>query len=77
MTERVCTCGCGASLARMRSDALWASEACRKRARRSNSPDQARTRIHCRIGPMLEFDVPADWPQTSARFWRGMREIGL
>jgi hypothetical protein len=38
-----CRCGCGASLAGLRSDAVYASEACSKRARRAASPDKART----------------------------------
>ena len=29
---RVCACGCGASLAGMRSDAIYASSACRAKA---------------------------------------------
>lgn len=39
----ICACGCGASLAGMRADAVYASEACSKRARRADSPDKART----------------------------------
>jgi hypothetical protein len=38
-----CGCGCGASLAGLRSDATYASEACSRRARRAASPDKART----------------------------------
>jgi hypothetical protein len=79
-----CRCGCGASLAGMRSDAFYASEACSKRHRRAKtrmaaeraaSPDKARTRIHVRVGPYLEFDVPPDWPDRSAKFWRGVEAI--
>jgi len=44
MTARTCACGCGASLASLRADAVYASEACSKRARRAASPDKARTR---------------------------------
>jgi hypothetical protein len=73
--KRVCHCGCERPLDGMRADARWASDACRKRARRANSPDQGRTDIHVRIGPLLEFDVPGDWPEMSARFWGGMQEI--
>lgn len=40
---RVCACNCGASLAGLRADAVYASEACSKRARRAASPDKART----------------------------------
>ena len=38
-----CGCGCGASLAGLRSDATYASEACSKRARRAAIPDKDRT----------------------------------
>ncbi len=40
---RLCGCGCGASLEDLRADAVYASEACSKRARRAASPDKART----------------------------------
>lgn len=40
---RTCACGCGASLVDLRADAVYASEACSKRARRSASPDKGRT----------------------------------
>jgi hypothetical protein len=44
MTERRnCACGCGTSLDGLRADAVYASEACSKRARRAASPDKART----------------------------------
>lgn len=43
MSERICLCGCGASLAGLRADAVYASEACSKRARRAASPDKGRT----------------------------------
>jgi hypothetical protein len=80
--SRVCACGCEASLVGLRSDAVWASDACRKRAQRAASPDKARTRnghgdaIHVRIGPCLEFELPLDWPELSERFWAGVREVG-
>jgi hypothetical protein len=38
-----CRCLCGASLDGMRADALYASEACRKRADRAASADKGRT----------------------------------
>lgn len=41
---RLCACGCGSSLAELRADAIYASEACSKRARRAASPDKARTK---------------------------------
>lgn len=43
MNARTCRCGCGASLAGLRSDAVWASEACKKRAERAASRDKAGT----------------------------------
>jgi hypothetical protein len=44
MTEpRFCACDCGASLAGLRADAVYASEACAKRAKRAANPDKART----------------------------------
>lgn len=48
--RRVCACGCGASLADLRSDAVYASESCRKRAERANSADKGRTRRLSRDG---------------------------
>jgi hypothetical protein len=46
MNARVCACGCAASLDGLRADAVYASEACSKRARRAASPDKARTEEH-------------------------------
>ena len=43
MMERICPCGCGASMGGLRADAVYASEACSKRARRAASPDKGRT----------------------------------
>lgn len=43
LAERFCGCGCGASLAGMRSDAVYHSEACKKRAERARSRDKAGT----------------------------------
>lgn len=40
---RICGCGCGASLAGMRADAAYHSEACKKRAERARSRDRAGT----------------------------------
>ncbi len=40
---RRCACNCGASLVGMRADALYASEACKKRAQRTASRDKAGT----------------------------------
>lgn len=37
-----CRCGCGASLAQMRSDAIWYSDACRKRGPARQSAEIAR-----------------------------------
>jgi hypothetical protein len=47
---KFCDCGCGTPLAGMRADAVYASEACSKRARRANSPDKARTGVGSRGG---------------------------
>lgn len=57
-----CACGCGASLAGMRSDARWASDACRKRAKRTPSPDKARTggRSHPENGTRV-YLLPEDF----------------
>lgn len=41
--DRPCDCGCGASLVEMRSDARFASEACKKRFQRADSRDKAGT----------------------------------
>lgn len=43
MNAGTCRCGCGASLAGLRADAVWASEACKKRAERAASRDKAGT----------------------------------
>jgi hypothetical protein len=45
---RFCACGCGASLAGMRSDAIYHSEACEKRARRARNPDTERVKSRAR-----------------------------
>lgn len=44
MNRHLCACGCGASLAGMRSDAVFYSEACKKRSQREHSRDRAGTR---------------------------------
>jgi hypothetical protein len=41
---RFCACNCGASLLETRADAVYASDACRKRHLRAASADKARTR---------------------------------
>ena len=78
---RVCE-ACGSSLEGRRRQARFCSADCRRAAWRSReaekasrtvSPDAERLpdgRIHARIGPCLEFDLPADWPERSERFWR-------
>lgn len=48
--SRFCKCGCGASLDGLRADALYHSDACRKRAKRTPSPDKARKRRQSRDG---------------------------
>lgn len=50
MTPRICACGCGDLLYGMRADAVYRSEACKKRAQRSNSGDKAGTRRPSRDG---------------------------
>jgi hypothetical protein len=44
--SRICACGCGASLVGLRADALYQSEACKKRAQRAASRDKAGTGEH-------------------------------
>lgn len=58
--ERFCGCGCGASLAGMRADALYRSEACSKRAKRARSTDKARTRRPSRNGRGTRLYVLSD-----------------
>lgn len=41
--SRICACGCGGSLTGLRADALYQSEACKKRAQRAASRDKAGT----------------------------------
>ncbi len=59
--------GCGAPLRDRRRDALWCSEACRKRS--------------CRLGAALgltETELgfpPGEYPERSARLWEGMAQI--
>jgi len=50
MTDRLCACNCGASLAGMRSNAVYASPACRMRARRAADANKTRTRRRTRDG---------------------------
>lgn len=47
---RLCACGCGASLEAMRRDAVFASGACRTRARWAHSAHKAVTRRPSRDG---------------------------
>lgn len=58
--RRSCACGCGDSLAGMRTDALYRSEACRKRHERSESADKARTRRPSRNGLGVRLYITAD-----------------
>ena len=44
--DRICACGCGASLDGLRADARYASEACKKRAQRAAIRDKAGTGPH-------------------------------
>lgn len=50
MTARFCACNCGASLAGMRANAVYASPACRMRARRAAVANKTRTRRKSRDG---------------------------
>lgn len=50
MTDRRCACNCGASLAGMRAGAVYASPACRMRARRAADANKTRTRRKSRDG---------------------------
>lgn len=45
-----CACGCGASLTGMRAGAVYASPACRMRARRAEVANKTRTRRASRDG---------------------------
>jgi hypothetical protein len=50
MNDRICACGCGDPLYGMRADAVYRSEACKKRAQRARSGDKAGTRRPSRDG---------------------------
>ena len=76
--------GCNRSLEGKRKDARFCSPECRRAAWGARQESKAfRTpftdaerlpdgRYRVRIGPCLEFEVPADWPERSTRFWRAM-----
>ncbi len=57
MSDRSCACNCGASLAEMRADALYHSEACEKRHKRRNSTDKAPTGVGSRGGNVRDLDT--------------------
>jgi hypothetical protein len=48
--RRECKCGCGASLAGKRADALWASRSHAMRVKRAASTHKGRTRRYSRDG---------------------------
>lgn len=50
MTDRFCNCGCGESLAGMRKDAIWHSDACRKRGAAPQSAEKARNPASFGVG---------------------------
>lgn len=52
---RVCACGCGASLAGMRADALWSTDACRKRGYAPPSAEKGRNRHGPRGGLQVSY----------------------
>lgn len=63
MNARICACGCGDLLYGMRSDAVYRSEACKKRAQRASSGDKAGT-VHPldeARGQMREGRTSAQW----------------
>jgi hypothetical protein len=56
VSARKCACGCGVSLDGMRSDAVWASESCRKAVKHGERRRiAARTRPHARSGLQLSY----------------------
>lgn len=60
MNTGFCGCGCGASLAGMRSDAVYASEACEKRHKRRGSTDKGPTRRPSRDGQGTRLYIVPD-----------------
>jgi hypothetical protein len=79
VTALACACGCGASLDGLRADAVYASEACSKRARRADSPDKARTGVGSRGGNVrsveearsLHAEHKAEWTEKVSRHIAG------
>jgi hypothetical protein len=79
--------GCDRSLEGKRRDARFCGPDCRRAAWGSRQERKAfRTpfagaerlpdgRYRLRIGPCLEFDLPADFPERSRRFWRAMGDL--
>jgi hypothetical protein len=63
---RTCECGCGASIKYKRSDALYASTACRTRAHRARA---AETAARAREASQNRYTAAAD------AFWDGYRGI--
>lgn len=84
--SRECGCGCGRSLAGMRADAVWWTDACRKRAQRAPSPDKARNSTRQRK-PRATIEVyehdygPNAWPRRTLlkkmrRAWERLDDRG-
>lgn len=74
MNARVCRCGCGASLAGLRSDAIYHSEACKKRAQRAKRRDKGGTRRPSRDGNGVRLYLTV----AEARDWQaGFLGAGL
>lgn len=67
----ICGCGCGASLAGLRVDALWASEACKKSGQQRESRDKAGTigRAGIRLGDVRSVEEATALQETYKEQW--------
>jgi hypothetical protein len=63
----ICPCGCSADLSRMKADALYGSEACRKRLERAGNPDRTRTGI--RSGNVRSVEQAGELHETFKDQW--------
>jgi hypothetical protein len=76
LSERTCECGCGASLAEMRSDALFRSRACAMRAKRAASANKGRTRRPSRDGRGVRVYLTAEDFNAEGRIGlSGLRKV--
>lgn len=73
MTDRLCGCGCRASLAGMRADAVYHSEACKKRAQRRYSRDKAGT-VHPLAEARADQEASKLKSDLSALIYQGIVE---